>query len=649
MTLRYRLGLKWKIFAVLAILGICGQLADLWHSRILIAQAITSTEGTVRAILQHYLAYQQAIGQGAAAAAEGWATSPRLREVLASGDFSTDRPLMEAALRALEQSLHPELLVFVNRNGNLLASTGSPIQEADAARMRVFADLRQGQVIRNQLLEHQGVAYLVNGHPIEVGGQVVGGLVIGMRLERLMRDYKAQDDAAAQRRVDLALLHNGRVTASTLDGDEVNQISEATRTERREIIREGGSHVPVVVLSGERHEFHVHYVNGYDGGVTGTLGQLYVLRSRADKERRIRDLTEGSLRVLLLSILAALLASALLTSFVMTPIRAFVQATRAITRGGGDLTRRLPITSSDELGQLAQNLNNLFDNLLRLASEVAAASRQVGGSSEEISAASRRMLAGAKDQAVRIESSTAAVTELSASIQQVADNAMQATRLARESGARVQAAISGMNRIKQTVIEAAERIHELGESGKRIGNIVEVIRQISEQTSLLALNASIEAAHAGDQGRGFAVVADEVSSLARRVGQSARDIEELIATIREQTSEAVRSMQHGTREVESGTQVVTETLQSLQEIVGMVQKTASAVQEQAVVSDEIARNMDAVRKVTHEVLTSSEEVVREGDKLQGLARQLDASVAGLGGAIQEEPGHAAGCRSTSRS
>jgi methyl-accepting chemotaxis protein len=195
-----------------------------------------------------------------------------------------------------------------------------------------------------------------------------------------------------------------------------------------------------------------------------------------------------------------------------------------------------------------------------------------------------------------------------------------------------------MSRIKQTVVEAAERIHELGESGKRIGNIVEVIRQISEQTSLLALNASIEAAHAGEQGRGFAVVADEVSSLARRVGQSARDIEELIATIREQTSEAVRSMQSGTREVEGGTQVVTETLESLREIVGMVQKTAAAVQEQAVVSDEIARNMDAARKVTHEVLTSSEEVVREGDKLHGLALKLDESISIFRGAKRAEPG-----------
>src|SRR5262249_46898710 len=208
----------------------------------------------------------------------------------------------------------------------------------------------------------------------------------------------------------------------------------------------------------------------------------------------------------------------------------------------GDLTKRIEVGGNDELGDLADNLNRLFDNLHQLASEVQNASFQVGTSSAEISAASRQMLDGAKDQALKIEGSTAAVTELSSSIQQVAQNAIEATKVAQQSNEQVSAAIQSMNHIRETVDDAAARILELGESGKRIGNIVEVIRQISEQTSLLALNASIEAAHAGEQGRGFAVVADEVSSLARRVGQSAKDIETLIQTVKEQTQAVMASM-----------------------------------------------------------------------------------------------------------
>jgi methyl-accepting chemotaxis protein len=169
----------------------------------------------------------------------------------------------------------------------------------------------------------------------------------------------------------------------------------------------------------------------------------------------------------------------------------------------------------------------------------------------------------------------------------------------------------------------------LGESGKRIGNIVEVIRQISEQTTMLALNAAIEAAHAGEHGRGFAVVADEVSSLAKRVGQSARDIEDLIATIRDQTGEAVRVMQDGTREVEEGTGLVETTLADLKTLVSVIDDTASAVQEQAIASDEIARNMDAVQRIAEAVLSSSENAVVQGERLQQLADELEQSVRGF--------------------
>jgi methyl-accepting chemotaxis protein len=146
---------------------------------------------------------------------------------------------------------------------------------------------------------------------------------------------------------------------------------------------------------------------------------------------------------------------------------------------------------------------------------------------------------------------------------------------------------------------------------------------------MLALNAAIEAAHAGEHGRGFAVVADEVSSLAKRTGQSAKDIEDLIAAIRDQTSEAVRVMQDGTREVEEGTNLVEATLADLQSLVNVINDTASAVQEQAIASDEIARNMDAVQRIAGQVLGSSEQAVAQGNRLLSLADELAESVGGF--------------------
>src|SRR5262249_51825366 len=160
----------------------------------------------------------------------------------------------------------------------------------------------------------------------------------------------------------------------------------------------------------------------------------------------------------------------------------------------------------------------------------------------------------------------------------------------------VTAAVHRMESIRAAGADAADKIRELGESSKRIGNIVEGIRQISEQTSMLAPNASIEAGHPRETGPGIAAGRAGGAAHARRVGQSAKDIETLIQTVKEQTHAVMTSMEVGTREVTSGSQLVTSTLNGLGQLIIVVKDTAGAVHEQAVVSDEIARNMDSVRQ-----------------------------------------------------
>jgi methyl-accepting chemotaxis protein len=571
---------------------------------------------------KRYLSYQRALGDALATSIEFVARDEELRRALTAGNDEAARPVIARAQEILHKSFHPEILAVVDRHGDCTATQSSAVRPEQAAEMLVFSHLRQGISVRGQTLLHEGHAYHVAGVPVRnATGEVVGGVLLGVDLSRWLTEFQQQTDEVRDRQVRLAIYDKDSLL-SISDESYQHHLEQAWRSTERHLEMGEGA---------DRHEMEIykHDVDGYSGLTHGTVGSLVLVQRRTEVEEVMRRI----LGIVGVGGTAAWVWALAVSFFVgrrlTRPIHQFIDATSEIAQGHGDLTRRFSVRSSDELGELARNLNRLFDNLQKLAGEVQQASFQVGASSAQISAASKQMLEGAKDQAVKIEGSTAAVTELSASIQQVAQNAVEATKVASASGDAAQQAIERMGEIRRTVEEAADKIRQLGESVKRVGNIVEVIRQISEQTSLLALNASIEAAHAGEQGRGFAVVADEVSSLARRVGQSAKDIEDLIATIKDQTGEAVRSMEGGTTEVEGGTSLVTGTLKNLQQIAQVISDTARQVQEQAVVSDEIARNMDAVQKIAGEVLGASEEAVIQGEQLHALAHQLEHSVRGF--------------------
>jgi methyl-accepting chemotaxis protein len=624
-----RLSIKWKIFSwcfalALLILGF-----NYWYTTKLVHKSAGRTSNELQGYFTRYQAFERALAQGMSAAVDVWASSPQLRTVFASGNDEAAKPVLTQVQDSLRHTIAPDFVVLVDRHGD--TTTAGSIEAGAARSMRALGDLHQGMSIDDALLEHGGRAYLIAGEPVRRDGEVVGAVLIGKGLDKVFAEFKKANGDDSKKQVDLLLVHNMRPTASSAPATEWEDLARATRTEARETVTDGDEKASVVVIKDTQYDFFQGQFNGYDGSTQGFIGSLYILRSRMERKQRIDTLVRDNLAVASVALgLAAIIAFGI-SMFVTRPIQQFIRATQQLAHGSGDLTRRLRVhpAAGSEMHALANNLNELFAKLQTLAGEVQGASFQVGASSAEISAASKQMLGGAKDQAARIESSTAAVTELSSSIQTVADNAMQATRVAKDAGDNAERGIASMGRLHSSFEDTAEKIHQLGESSKRIGNIVDVIRQISEQTSLLALNASIEAAHAGEQGRGFAVVADEVSSLAKRVGQSAKDIEALIGSISEQTQQAVQSMQANTREVESGVTGVTQTLASLKQIAAVIDDTARSVQEQAVVSDEIARNMDAVQKIAQEVLGSSEEAVVQGEQLHALALKLEELVRGF--------------------
>ncbi|MBX3129659.1 MAG: HAMP domain-containing protein [Polyangiaceae bacterium] len=629
---RPRLSVRGKIMGTIIAVSMLVLALGSWAAY----DAVTSTGGRGGAVLEkHFLRYKSALadlGTSEYAIARLIAGDPAIAAALDGGAPDQAVDAAKRIVDALQGTIAPDLLTISDATGSTLSGAGlRPIPGAEYRASRLFSDLREGKAVRGKLAVVQGKAYRVSGATIRVDSRIVGTVLIGQQLDTWFKDVAANsgsDKPEKQHR--FALVAGDKVLASALPKEEWEPLARASKNPQLAV--EGDERVPVLVFSEKTWDLWQETVYGYDRGgdpdVT-QLGTLVMVRTREHQAEKIRGAVGGMALVFGLALALALGVGYLLAVQITRPLRRYIDATEDLTRGQADLSKRLDVETRDELGMLAGNLNRVFAKIHSLAAGVQRTAFQVGASSGEVSTISKQMLDGAKEQAGRITSSTAAVTELSSSIQQVAENAAEATRTAKQSGEAVTRAISRLSQIRRTVEDAAARIEALGESGKRIGNIVGVIRQISEQTTMLALNAAIEAAHAGEHGRGFAVVADEVSSLAKRTGQSARDIEDLIANIRDQTGEAVRVMQDGTREVEEGTGLVETTLADLKTLVSVIDDTAAAVQEQAIASDEIARNMDAVQRIASSVLASSESAVTQGDKLQELADELEQSVRGF--------------------
>lgn len=583
--------------------------------------------------LRRYEFYQERVGRGMTGTVELIAVDPALRGAL-SAPPTPEAPPVEVAPIAKslfdrlssKNSVQPDIFLVVNATGKLLwGSPGSSVDAASAGAIAAVEKARTGTVFAHRIQVIDTTAYQMTGLPVKNGETVVGAVVVGVKLQRLVTEYADQTDDNPDLRWRPTLIDGTQMLATALPGTP-NEVARSMQPDKLVKVTVGEDTREVIRLKDNDYDFYFEEVDGYKNGDAVTVGRLYITRSRATVVDPASSLPWLEIGV---GIALSLLIASGLAFWVTRPIKQMVAQSRALLAGDTDLTQRIVVNSRDETADLADNINQVFARVQTLASGVQSAAFQVGASSAEISAASREMLGGLKDQTLKIESSTTAVTELSASIQTVAGNAAQATDVAEQSTTAVNAAVSRMTQIQVSVDDAAEKMRELAESSKRIGNIVEVIRQISEQTSMLALNASIEAAHAGEQGRGFAVVADEVSSLARRVGQSAKDIEALIQTVKEQTQAAITSMEHGAREVGNGSALVTSTLTGLGQLISVVKETATAVQEQAMVSDEIARNMDAVRHIATEVLSGSEESVVQAEKLHELAFELEESIGGF--------------------
>jgi twitching motility protein PilJ len=306
----------------------------------------------------------------------------------------------------------------------------------------------------------------------------------------------------------------------------------------------------------------------------------------------------------------------------------------------GDLTVKATVTE-DMTGAIADSINFAVEQLRSLVQTITDTSVQVASSAQETQATAMHLAEAAEHQAQEINSASDRISEIAASINQVsrnsaesADVAQRSVQIATKGAGVVRQTIAGMDSIRDQIQETSKRIKRLGESSQEIGSIVELINDISEQTNILALNAAIQAASAGEAGRGFAVVADEVQRLAERASNATKRIETLVQTIQSDTNEAVSSMEQTTSEVVAGARLAEDAGTALGEIEkvssdlsNLIQGISSAAQQQSSAATNITATMNTIQSITAQTSQGANQTAASIGNLAQLAADLRRSVA----------------------
>ena len=307
----------------------------------------------------------------------------------------------------------------------------------------------------------------------------------------------------------------------------------------------------------------------------------------------------------------------------------------------GDLTVRMTGEYKGNYAVIKNSINSLADSFGGALSDVFEAVHATASASSQISSSSEEMAAGAQEQssqtaevASAVEQMTKTIVETTKNSARASESAKNAGTIAKDGGKVVSETIEGMNRIADVVKNSAVIVQALGKSSNEIGEIVQVIDDIADQTNLLALNAAIEAARAGEQGRGFAVVADEVRKLAERTTKATKEIATMIRQIQKDTEGAVVSMNEGTTEVEKGKvladkagQALKQIISGAEEVVDISTQVAAASEEQSSAAEQISRNIESISSVTNQSASGVQQIARAAEDLNRMTVNLQDLIA----------------------
>jgi methyl-accepting chemotaxis protein len=386
-------------------------------------------------------------------------------------------------------------------------------------------------------------------------------------------------------------------------------------------------------------------------------GKLMMDGIRADLERFViaeqalfteRTASVASARTmaftsLLLGGLAVLVVSVVMAIYLKNTLQHRLNTAKNLVSAvaSGRLNNRIDSSGGDEISELLAGIDVMQDQLRQLLGDIKQASGELGSASAVVAATAEQLNASANEQSRASSSIAAAVEELSVSINHVSGSSAEARQIASDSGRQAEQSsqvisntVSSMERIAQVVRSASNRIEELGKQSEQISSIVSVIKGIADQTNLLALNAAIEAARAGEQGRGFAVVADEVRMLAQRTTQSTSEISTMIGLILSGTSDAVGQMGSGVTQVNQGVELaaqagtaITEIQRSFQQVLTVIEQISLNLSEQNAASQEVAGHIERIATMSAQNTEATSHSSKVAHDLKTLSGQLNQAVA----------------------
>ncbi|MCD5976193.1 methyl-accepting chemotaxis protein [Pseudomonas syringae] len=378
--------------------------------------------------------------------------------------------------------------------------------------------------------------------------------------------------------------------------------------------------------------------------ISGLPGADWYIGLSIDKDKAYAPLGEfrtSALIAMVVAVIVIALLLSLLISALMRPLTAMGRAMQDIAQGEGDLTRRLSIQGKDEFAELGGSFNQFVERVHASISEVSSATLLVHDLSQRVEQSSNSSILGFDEQSARTNSVAAAINELGAATQEIARNASdasaqasQAREQAEDSRAVVEKTIQAMTGLSSKISDSCTQIETLNTSTENIGQILDVIKSISQQTNLLALNAAIEAARAGEAGRGFAVVADEVRNLAHRTQESADQVHKMIGELQQGSHDAVENMNQSQASSRDSVDVanqagirLTSVTQRISEIDGMNQSVAAATEEQTAVVETLNVDISQINMLNQQGVANLNETLSDCAALSQQAGRLKQLVA----------------------